>query len=81
MSQFFSSTLIILLGGFLSLVFARQKKFSKGIAVLFLSAGSLLGLIDAAGKLLNPAGGPRPLSGIWISFFFPFMLTAYPPFS
>ncbi len=56
MSQFFSSTLIILLGGFLSLVFAGQKKFSKGIAVLFLTGGALLGMLDAAGKLLNPAG-------------------------
>ncbi|MDX9963562.1 proton-conducting transporter membrane subunit [Desulfobacter postgatei] len=56
MCQFFSSTLIILLGGFLALVFARQKKFSKGIAVLFLSGGSLLGLIDAADKLLNATG-------------------------
>ncbi|MDQ1270055.1 MAG: hydrogenase-4 component, partial [Thermodesulfobacteriota bacterium] len=56
MCQFFSSTLMILLGGFLALVFARQKKFSKGIAVLFLSGGSLLGLIDAADKLLNTTG-------------------------
>ena len=56
MCQFFNSTLLIGLGGFLALIFARQKAFSRGIAALLLSAGSLLGLIDAAGKLLNPAG-------------------------
>ncbi|NWH04528.1 proton-conducting transporter membrane subunit [Desulfobacter latus] len=54
MCQFFNSTLIIMLGGFLSLVLARQKTLSRGIAVLLLSGGSLLGLIDSAGKLLNP---------------------------
>nr|WP_321404328.1 proton-conducting transporter membrane subunit [uncultured Desulfobacter sp.] len=54
MCQFFNSTLIIVLGGFLSLVLARQKTLSKGVAVLLLSAGSLLGLIDSAGMLLNP---------------------------
>lgn len=53
MCQFFNSTLIIVLGGFLSFVLARQKTLSKGVAVLLLSAGSLLGLIDSAGKLLN----------------------------
>nr|WP_319493527.1 proton-conducting transporter membrane subunit [uncultured Desulfobacter sp.] len=53
MCQFFNSTLIIVLGGFLSLVLARQKTLSKGVAVLLLSAGSLLGLIDSAGMLLN----------------------------
>ena len=55
MCQFFSSIFIILLGGFLSLVFARHKKFSKGIAVFFLSGGCLFGLLDAVSKLLNPA--------------------------
>ncbi|WP_321492669.1 proton-conducting transporter membrane subunit [uncultured Desulfobacter sp.] len=54
MYYFFGSTLIVLLGGFLSLVFARQKTLARVAAVLFLSAGSLAGLIDAAGKLLNP---------------------------
>ena len=71
MSQFFSSTFIILLGGFLSLVLARQKKFSKGIAVLFLSVGSLLGLVDAADKLLNSAGASasfRYLDLFFLSF-------------
>ena len=37
-------------------VITGQKKFSKGIAVLFLTGGALLGMLDAAGKLLNPAG-------------------------
>lgn len=71
MCQFFSSTFIILLGGFFSLIFARQKKFSKGIAVLFLSGGCLLGLIDAAGKLLNSAGASasfRYLDLFFLSF-------------
>ena len=71
MCQFFSSTFIILLGGFLSLVFARQKKFSRAIAVLLLSGGSLLGLLDAAGKLLNPSGASasfRYLDLFFLSF-------------
>ena len=55
MCQFFNSTLIILLGGVLSLVLARHKTLSKGIAVLLLSGGSLLGLVDSTGKLLNSA--------------------------
>lgn len=54
MCQFFNSTLIIVLGGFLSLVLARHKMISKGLAVLLLSGGTLLGLIDSIGKLLNP---------------------------
>ncbi|PIE62681.1 MAG: hydrogenase [Desulfobacter postgatei] len=54
MCHFFNSTFIILLGGALSLVLARHKPLSKGIAVLLLSTGSLLGLIDSVGKLLNP---------------------------
>jgi hydrogenase-4 component B len=54
MCQFFNSTLIIVLGGFLSLVLARHKTLSKGTAVLLLSGGTLLGLIDSIGKLLNP---------------------------
>nr|WP_320191992.1 proton-conducting transporter membrane subunit [uncultured Desulfobacter sp.] len=54
MCQFFNSTLIIVLGGFLSLVLARHKTLSKGTAVLLLSGGTLWGLIDSIGKLLNP---------------------------
>ncbi|WP_320045125.1 proton-conducting transporter membrane subunit [uncultured Desulfobacter sp.] len=54
MCQFFNSTLIIVLGGFLSLVLARHKMLSKGTAVLLLSGGTLWGLIDSTGKLLNP---------------------------
>lgn len=71
MCQFFNSTFIILLGGFFSLILARQKKFSKGIAVLFLSGGCLLGLIDAAGKLLNSTGASacfRYLDLFFLSF-------------
>jgi len=51
------------------LFFARQKKFSKGIAVLFLSGGCLLGLIDAAGKLLNPAGAGASASFRYLDLF------------
>ncbi len=53
MSQFFMSILIILVGGFLSLVLARQFKLMKTVAVFSLSAGCLLGLIDAGTKLVQ----------------------------
>ncbi len=53
MSQFFSSVWIVLLGGMVSLVFARQVRFSKPAAVLFLSAGCCLGLLDACSRLFN----------------------------
>jgi len=51
MSQFFTSVLIVLIGGFLSLVLARQAKLSKIISVFSLSAGCLWGLVDAVTKL------------------------------
>lgn len=53
MNQFFLSVLIILSGGCLSLIFARQFKFSKILAVVLLSGGCLYGLIDSAAKLLG----------------------------
>ncbi len=53
MSPFFSSILIILSGGLASLVFARQARFSRMVAVLFLGAGCFLGLLDAGNRLLN----------------------------
>ncbi|MCD4722017.1 MAG: hydrogenase [Desulfobacula sp.] len=53
MSQFFTSILIILFGGFLSLVLARQFKLMKIIAVFLLSAVGLWGLIDAVTKLVQ----------------------------
>ena len=53
MNQFFVSILIILVGGFLSLVLARQFKLMKIVAVFSLSAGCFLGLMDAVTKLLH----------------------------
>ena len=53
MSQFFLSILIIILGGFLSLIFARQFKLMKFLAVLLLSVGCLSGLFDVAKKLFQ----------------------------
>ncbi len=53
MSQFFMSILIIILGGFLSLIFAKQFKLMKFLAVLLLSAGCLSGLFDVATKLFQ----------------------------
>ncbi len=53
MSPFFVSILLILFGGCLSLVLARQVKFTKIITVLSISAGCLWGLIDAVTKLMQ----------------------------
>jgi len=53
MSQFFMAILIIVFGGFLALIFARQAKLMKLIAVFSLSAGCLLGVIDAWIKLMG----------------------------
>jgi len=53
MSQFFVSILLILSGGFFSLVLARQIKLSKIIAVLLLSMGCFWGLINAGTKLIQ----------------------------
>ena len=54
MSLFFLAMLVITLGGFLSLVLVRQFSFMKIAVVLVLSAGCLLGLIDAGTKLIQP---------------------------
>ncbi|MCK5541915.1 MAG: hydrogenase [Desulfobacterales bacterium] len=53
MNQFFMSLLIIISGGFLSLILARQFKFMKIVAVFLLSAGCFLGLIHAVTKLFQ----------------------------
>jgi len=53
MNQFFVSILIILVGGFLSLVLAQQFKLMKIVAVFLLSAGCFLGLINAVTKLMQ----------------------------
>jgi hydrogenase-4 component B len=52
MNQFFASILLILIGGFLSLVLARQDKLIKSVIVFFISAGCFLGLIDAVTKIM-----------------------------
>jgi hydrogenase-4 component B len=57
MSQFFLSLLIIISGGLVSLVLAKQAKLSRGIAVLFIAAGSLVGAVDAVGKLVKSMTG------------------------
>ena len=54
MGQFFLSLLIILSGGFLSLVLARQVKLMRFTSVFFLSTGCFLGLMDAVLKLIQP---------------------------
>lgn len=54
MDQFFVSILIILFGGFLSLVLAGQAKLMRFLAVFLLSAGCLWGGIDAVTKLIHP---------------------------
>jgi hydrogenase-4 component B len=41
------------MGGFLSLIFARQFKFMKFLAVLLLSVGCLVGLVEATNQLLQ----------------------------
>jgi len=56
MSQFFISLLFILSGGFLSLVFAKQVRFTKLISVFIISVGCLWGLIDAVTKLIHSVG-------------------------
>ena len=54
MGQFFLSILIILFGGFLSLVLARHVKLMRFAAVFLLSTGCFLGLMDAVIKLIQP---------------------------
>ena len=55
MDLFFLSIVLILSGGFLSPIFSRQFVPMKLAAVIFISAGCLLGLIDAIQKLIHPA--------------------------
>lgn len=54
MNLFFLSILLIASGGILALIFWRQFTLMKAIGVLGISAGCLLGLIDALSKLFNP---------------------------
>jgi hydrogenase-4 component B len=61
MSQFFMAILIIVFGGFMALILARQAKLMKIIAVFSLSAGCLLGVIDTGTKLMG--------SGIYTASF------------
>ena len=53
MSQFFISVLIIISGGFSSLILARQFRLMKSLAVFLLSVGCLMGLFDVAAKLFQ----------------------------
>jgi len=53
MSHFFVSILLILVGGFSSLVLTRQIQLARTTAVFLLCAGCLLGLTDAVIKLLQ----------------------------
>ena len=59
MSQFFTAILIIITGGFLSLIFAKQAKFARIMGVLFLSLGCLWGLIDITLKHIHSATAER----------------------
>lgn len=61
MSQFFMAILIIVFGGVIALILARQAKLMKIIAVFSLSAGCLLGVIDIGTKLMG--------SGIYTASF------------
>ena len=54
MNLFFLSMLLIASGGFSALILRRQFTVMKTIGVLGISAGCLLGLIDALSKLFNP---------------------------
>jgi len=54
MGQFFISILIILFGGFFSLILVRKAKFAKIITVFLLSIGCLSGLMDAVLNLIQP---------------------------
>jgi len=57
MSQFFLALLCILFGGVSSLILAKNFKLSKTLAVLFISGGSLWGMLDAMGSLLGEGSG------------------------
>jgi len=56
MNPFFVSILLILFGGFSSLVLTRQALLARTAAVLLICAGCLWGLIDAVTLLLEAAG-------------------------
>ncbi|MCA1786802.1 MAG: hydrogenase, partial [Desulfobacteraceae bacterium] len=51
MSQFFGAVVLILSGGFLSLIFARHGVLSRASATILISVGCLWGLVDAVIKL------------------------------
>ncbi|WP_300459025.1 proton-conducting transporter membrane subunit [Desulfobacula sp.] len=53
MSQFFTAILIIILGGSISLVLARQVRLMRIIAVFLLSAGCFWGLFNALTNLIQ----------------------------
>lgn len=53
MSQFFVSILIILSGGFLSILLSRHLKSAKIITLLLLCTGCFWGLLDAIKKLMQ----------------------------
>ncbi len=59
MSHFFISILIILSGGFLSLIFAKQAKSVRSVSVFLLSLGCLWGLIDVTANLIHSVSDER----------------------
>ncbi len=59
MSQFFISILIILSGGILSLVLARQAKSARIVSVFLISFGCLWGLIDITSTLIHSISDER----------------------
>ncbi|MDD9305160.1 MAG: hydrogenase [Desulfobacter sp.] len=67
MSQFFMAILIVFFGGISALVLARQAKLMRIVAVLSLSAGCLLGVIDTGIKLM--AGGSFTASFAFLKVF------------
>lgn len=62
MSQFFLALVCILFGGVSSLVLAKSAKLSKILAVFFMGAGSLWGLVNAFGSLTGGGGGSASFS-------------------
>ncbi|MFA5903650.1 MAG: proton-conducting transporter membrane subunit, partial [Desulfobacula sp.] len=53
MNQFFISILIILAGGFSSLILAKKAKPARMVSVFLISLGCLWGLVDVTSKLLQ----------------------------
>ncbi len=68
MGQFFISILTILSGGVLSLFLVRQDKLAKIITVFLLSAGCLIGFMDAVQKLIQT--GIASASFRYLNIFF-----------